>query len=113
MFEGADLGHVWGQAQIYEDQFAAVKGGQAGEATVTAFPGEVFAGTVAFIDPAFDAASRTVNVRYDLENPDLRLRPGMFARVTLTTRVADTQAFRGRTAIRRANQSASPEEQKV
>jgi Cu(I)/Ag(I) efflux system membrane fusion protein len=102
MFEIADLRHVWVQAQVYEDQFAVVKVGQSVEASVEAYPGEVFSGTVGFIDPAFDPTTRTVNVRYDLENPDLRLRPGMFARVTLKTPVADTPAFRARARARTA-----------
>jgi Cu(I)/Ag(I) efflux system membrane fusion protein len=58
----------------------------------------VFRGTVAFKDPALNPATRTLNVRYDLENPDGRLRPGMFATVTLRTPVAETPAFRGRLA---------------
>jgi Cu(I)/Ag(I) efflux system membrane fusion protein len=60
LFEVADLSHVWIQAQVYEDQFALVKVGQAVEATVRAYPGEVFKGTVAFIDPALNPATRTV-----------------------------------------------------
>ena len=52
MFEVADLDHVWIKAQVYEDQVALVRVGQAVEATVEAFPGEVFPGTVAFIDPS-------------------------------------------------------------
>jgi Cu(I)/Ag(I) efflux system membrane fusion protein len=113
MFEVADLRHVWVQAQVYEDQFAAVRVGQAVEASVEAFPGEAFGGTVGFIDPAFDPATRTVNVRYDLENADLRLRPGMFARVTLRTPVADTPAFRARAQARARAAAARPMEGKV
>ena len=114
MFEVADLRHVWVQAQVYEDQFAAVKLGQSVDATVAAFPGEVFSGTVGFIDPSFDPSTRTVNVRYDLANPDLRLRPGMFARVTLMTPLADTPAFRTRSAQRSGRPTGgSAEEQKV
>ena len=109
MFEVADLSHVWVTAQVYEDEFAAVKVGQAVAASVAAFPGEVFAGTLAFIDPAFDPATRTVNVRYDLENPGLRLRPGMFAWVTPRRPWWPTPPpSRGRAAIRRASRSASP-----
>ncbi|MFO0909520.1 MAG: efflux RND transporter periplasmic adaptor subunit [Isosphaeraceae bacterium] len=98
MFEVADLSHVWVQAQVYEDQFALVAVGQSVEATVEAYPGEVFQGRVAFIDPALNPQTRTVGVRYDLENPDGRLRPGMFATVTLQTPIAETPAFRNRIA---------------
>jgi Cu(I)/Ag(I) efflux system membrane fusion protein len=107
LFEVADLGRVWVQAQVFEDQIGKVKVGQAVEATVEAFPGETFRGTVAFIDPALDPATRTVNVRYDLENPDGRLRPGMFASVTLRTPVSEMPAFRERFARRPAARPAA------
>jgi Cu(I)/Ag(I) efflux system membrane fusion protein len=102
LFEVADLGHVWVQAAVFEDQIGKVQVGQAVEASVDAYPGSSFRGTVAFIDPALDPATRTVNVRYDLDNPDGRLLPGMFARVTLRTPVAQMPAFRERLARRSA-----------
>lgn len=113
MFEVADLSHVWVQAQVYEDQLALVKVGQAVEATVSAFPGEVFKGTVAFIDPALNPTTRTVQVRYDLDNAGGRLRPGMFATVTLKTPVAETPAFQGRVTTASAASAETPEAQKV
>jgi Cu(I)/Ag(I) efflux system membrane fusion protein len=108
MFEVADLSHVWVQAQVFEDRFAALKVGQAVEATVDAYPGEVFPGRVAFIDPALNPATRTVNVRYDLTNADHRLRPGMFATVALKVALADSPAVR-----RRAATASTSGEQKV
>ena len=98
MFEVADLSHVWVQAQVYEHQIGLVREGQAVEASVEAFPGRTFPGKVAFIQPTLDPATRTVEVRFDLENPGRRLRPGMFATVTLRTPVAETPAFQGRMA---------------
>jgi Cu(I)/Ag(I) efflux system membrane fusion protein len=99
MFEVADLSHVWVQAKIYEDQVDRVRLGQEVEATGESFPDEVFKGKVAFIDPAFDPTTRTVNVRYDLPNLEGRLRPGMYVTVSLKTPVADTPAFRTRLAV--------------
>jgi Cu(I)/Ag(I) efflux system membrane fusion protein len=84
LFEIADLSCVWVHAQVYEDQLARVRVGQAVEAVVPAFPGEVFAGRVALVAPALDPATRTAAVRFDLENPNHRLRPGMFATVTVS-----------------------------
>jgi Cu(I)/Ag(I) efflux system membrane fusion protein len=97
MFEVADLDRVWVKAQVYEDQVGLVREGQAVEATVEAFPGQSFMGEVAFIQPRVDPATRTIEVRYDINNPDHRLLPGMFATVTLKTPVAETPLFRGRT----------------
>ena len=90
MFEVADLTHVWVQAQVYEHQMGLVREGQPAEATVEAFPGEAFPGRLAFIQPTIDPATRTVEVRFDLENPGNRLRPGMFASVTLKMLPAET-----------------------
>jgi membrane fusion protein, copper/silver efflux system len=98
MFEIADLGHVWVQAQVFEHQLSLVREGQAVEATVDAYPGRKFPGRVQFIQPTLDPATRTVEVRFDVENPDRQLRPGMFATVTLKTPVADGPAFRGKLA---------------
>ena len=98
MFEVADLSHVWVQAQVYEDQVGLVRVGQSVEAKVEAYPGEVFAGTVAFKDPALNPTTRTLNVRYDLANSDGRLQPGMYATVTLKTPVADMPVVRERLA---------------
>ncbi len=98
MFEVANLTHVWVKAQVFENQFPLVSVGQTVEASVEAYPGEVFPGKVAFIDPVLNPQTRTVSVRYNLENADLRLRPGMFATVTLKTPVSDTPAFRSRFA---------------
>jgi Cu(I)/Ag(I) efflux system membrane fusion protein len=98
MFEIADLHTVWVQARVYERQVALVREAQAVEATVEALPGEVFPGKVEFIQPHLDPETRTVEVRYSLINPGHRLRPGMFATVTLKTPVADTPAFRAKLA---------------
>jgi Cu(I)/Ag(I) efflux system membrane fusion protein len=90
MFEIADLGTVWVKARIFEDEVGLVHRGQAVEATVGAFPGRVFPGKLDFVFPRLDPATRTVEVRYDLDNSGLRLLPGMFATVTLKTPVAQT-----------------------
>ncbi len=101
MFEVADLTHVWVQAQVFEHQMGLVREGQGAEATVEAFPGETFPGVLAFIQPTLDPSTRTVEVRFDLANHDNRLRPGMFASVTLKTPIAETPAFRSRLAAKR------------
>jgi Cu(I)/Ag(I) efflux system membrane fusion protein len=93
MFEIAALDTVWVKARIFEDEVGLVQMGQAVEATVEAFPGQVFPGKVEFVFPHLDPATRTVEVRYDLDNPGRRLRPGMFATVTLKTPLVRTPMF--------------------
>ena len=119
MFEIADLTHLWVQAQLFEDQIGLVRVGQAVEARVETYPGQIFRGVVAFRDPVLNPQTRTVNVRYDLDNADGRLMPGMFATVTFATPVANTPAFRDRlaqvplTKDRTRRVSLSVEEQKL
>lgn len=93
MFEVADLDTVWVQAQVYEHELGLVEPGQPVEAHVEAFPGRTFPGRVEFIQPHLDPATRTVEVRFALENADHRLRPGMFATVELKTPVAHLPEF--------------------
>src|SRR5262249_31221873 len=76
LFEVADLGRVWVDAQVFEDQLWRVEVGCPVEATVPAWPGAVFSGRVTLIAPVLDPASRTAAVRFELDNPDHRLRPG-------------------------------------
>ncbi len=108
MFEVADLHTVWVKAQVYEADVGLVRVGQAVEATVEAFPGRTFPGRVAFVQPHLDPATRTVEVRYDLDNPGHALRPGMFATVTLTTPVADTPMFRAAARPEAGKQEVCP-----
>src|SRR5262249_45285528 len=67
---------------VYEDQLAFLKEGLPVRATTKAFPGRVFEGKVAFIHPHLDAATRTLRVRFNMDNPRHDLRPGMYASVT-------------------------------
>lgn len=50
--------------------------------TTTAFPGVEFKGTIEVIEPVVDKATRSVRIIAHVNNPDLRLRPGMSANVS-------------------------------
>jgi Cu(I)/Ag(I) efflux system membrane fusion protein len=101
MFEVVDLHRVWIKARVFEDQGGLVHVGQAVEAKVEGLPG-TFAGAVEFIQPHLDPATRTVEVRFGLDNPGHLLRPGMFATVTIKSPVAEAPAFRSKLAGRKA-----------
>jgi Cu(I)/Ag(I) efflux system membrane fusion protein len=51
--------------------------------TLSYLPGERFSATVSYVYPYLDAATRTGHVRLELPNPDGKLRPDMYAEVTL------------------------------
>jgi membrane fusion protein, copper/silver efflux system len=97
MFEIVDLDTVWLQAQVFEHQLSLIHEGQDAIASVEAFPGEDFVGRLEFIQPHLDPTTRTVEVRYAIPNPGHRLRPGMFATLTLKAPMAGMPAFAHRT----------------
>jgi len=67
-----------------ERNLAAIREGFPVAVTVDAFPGEAFAGRIYAIDPQVDINGRSLKVRARLANPDLKLRPGLFARVVVS-----------------------------
>lgn len=69
---------------IPETQASRLAAGQSLDITVEALPGETFHGTVFALDPQLDVGGRAVNLRATIPNPDMKLKPGMFARVVLT-----------------------------
>jgi len=83
----ADLSTVWLKAEIYEFDLAWVAIGQPAQVEVEGLPGQSFAGTVAFVDPVVNEATRTVGVRVNLPNLAGRLRPGMFAHARLRSQL--------------------------
>ena len=103
LYDVADLSTVWIEAQIYEDDIPFLPTARAGEATDTdgldviattrAFPNEVFHGKLTFTYPHVDEATRTVTVRFELDNPDHKLRPGSTATVTLKVKPQDLPMF--------------------
>nr|WP_316643971.1 efflux RND transporter periplasmic adaptor subunit [uncultured Roseateles sp.] len=78
------LGQVWLEAAVPEAQAGAIQAGQAVEARLSAFPGEVWRGKVAAVLPESNRETRTLRVRIALPNPQQRLKAGMFAQVTLS-----------------------------
>ncbi len=84
LFRLAGLDTVWVEAEIYESELPLLRVGDRAEVTFPYLPGRSFGGTIDFIYPYLDAASRTGRVRIQLPNHGLELKPDMFANVTLT-----------------------------
>lgn len=70
---------------LVERDLRRVLVGASGVVDVDAFPGERFQGRVARIAPVLDPATRTAEMEIEIPNPTRRLKPGMYARVSLTT----------------------------
>ncbi len=71
---------------VPETFLAALSPGLEIEAKAAAYPGEVFRGKVASIDPLVDPVTRAATARAIIPNPDLRLRPGMLMTVEVRQR---------------------------
>ena len=79
LYRIADLSELWVQLDAYESDLPLLRVGQTVHLDVRALPGEDLTGEVSFIDPVVDPRTRTARVRVAIDNPDGRLRPGMFA----------------------------------
>ena len=74
---------VWINADIYESEIGFVGMGQRAVATTEAYPGEAFTGRVSYIWPHMTQETRTLKVRLEFPNSDLRLKPEMYTNVEL------------------------------
>lgn len=85
LYRLADLRTVWVDGQIFEHDLALVRTGQRVSVEIQAYPGERWPGSVTYVYPLVDAATRTARIRVALANPGQRLKPGMFSTVHLTS----------------------------
>lgn len=83
LYKIGDLSSIWVIADIYEYEIPLVQAGQKAAITLSYFPGESFEGTATYIYPSVDPRTRTAKVRFDLPNPEFRLKPEMWASVEL------------------------------
>lgn len=85
-----DLSKMQVLADIDEADVGKLKEGMRAEVVVDAFPGEKFAGTVTQVrySPNTVAGVVTYSAVIDVDNPELKLRPGMTATVSIRTREA-------------------------
>jgi membrane fusion protein (multidrug efflux system) len=68
---------------VPQQALARLKVKQAVSATVDAYPGVSFTGTIASVNSKVDTASRNVQIRASFANADRRLVPGMYANVDI------------------------------
>jgi len=78
LMDMADLSVVWVWADFYQNEAAMLKPGLPVTITTSAYPDEKFSGKIAAIDAFLNADRRTVRVRLDIDNPDIKLRPEMY-----------------------------------
>ena len=84
----ADLSQVWVKLDAYESDLTWLRYGQEVTFETVAYPGEVFTGMLTFIDPVLNSRTRTVKIRVSLPNADGRLKPEMFVKAIVHSRMA-------------------------
>lgn len=92
-----DLDPIKVEVQVLEAELGFLTEGRRAEVRFAAYPGEVFIGSVETINPVVDPDSRTGRVTVLLANTDQRIKPGMYAEVSL-----DAEALPDRILVPRA-----------
>lgn len=85
IYDVADLSTVWVVANVYESDIKYIKSGQTAQIYSTAYPDEVIGAKINFINPIFNPESRTLEVRIDVSNRDMKLKPDMYLKVKINT----------------------------
>lgn len=83
LFRIADLSTVWVEPAIFEADISLVRVGQTAEVSFDASPGITFDARITFIYPTLDERTRTLRIRVEVPNPELRIKPGMYGTVRI------------------------------
>ena len=79
-----DISSVRLVANVVERDLRLVNAGDPAQVEVDAFPGESFKGRIARVAPVLDPATRTAEIEIEVPNAGFRLKPGMYARMSVT-----------------------------
>ncbi|AGY56606.1 efflux RND transporter periplasmic adaptor subunit [Gloeobacter kilaueensis] len=85
MFAVADLSEVWLVGQVFEQDIPRVHTGLPVSVRIDSYPGKTFTGRLDYVAAALDPDTRTLAVRATVYNREGRLKPAMFARMTIAT----------------------------
>jgi Cu(I)/Ag(I) efflux system membrane fusion protein len=105
LYKIADLSEVWIEAEIFEADLALVHEGMAATVSFTGLPGLTYSGRVEYVYPTLEEQSRTMRARVSLPNPGGRIRPGMYATVTLEQALGEVFTI-PRSAVLRTGEKA-------
>jgi membrane fusion protein, copper/silver efflux system len=99
LYRMADLSRVWVEADLYEQDLRFVRLGGEAKVEIAAYPGERFDGRVSYVYPEVRPEARTGRVRVELANPGGRIKPGMFATVSVRGAAAEREVTVPRDAV--------------
>ena len=86
MYRMADLSSIWAFAHVYDGDAPWLSPGLTAEMDLPYNPGKVYRGTIDYIYPYLDRASRDIKIRLVFPNRDLKLKPQMYANIRLSAR---------------------------
>jgi membrane fusion protein, copper/silver efflux system len=89
LFTVTDLSRVWVEGEVYEYEAPLVRPGQKARVTLAYDPAHVHLARIAYVYPYLNTDSRTLRVRFELDNPGLALKPGMYADIELDVQAAE------------------------
>ena len=94
-----DLDPIKVEVQVLESEVGYLAPGRDATILFSAFPDEVFSGTVETINPVVEQSTRTARVTVRVPNPEARILPGMYARVSIEAREFPGRLMVPRSAI--------------
>jgi Cu(I)/Ag(I) efflux system membrane fusion protein len=93
LYRITDLDAVWIWADLYESEIELVAIGQTAAISLASAPGRTFTAVVAYVSPTMEPATRTLRVRFDIDNRGHPLKPGMYATVVLEAPLGEVLAL--------------------
>jgi RND family efflux transporter MFP subunit len=94
-----DLDPIRVQVQVLEGELAHLAPGGRAQVRFSAYPDEVFTGTIATINPLVEEQTRTAKVTVVVPNPGGRILPGMYAKVEVEAQRIPDRILVPRSAI--------------
>ncbi len=88
LFEVIDLTSVWIMFDAYESDLPWIKVNDKIAFSLKSLPGKTYSGSISYIDPFINAKTRVAQVRVEIQNPELTLKPEMFANGVLESQLA-------------------------
>jgi Cu(I)/Ag(I) efflux system membrane fusion protein len=93
LYQVTDLSAVWIWGEIYENEIGLVTSGQTATITLPSAPGRPRQAVVSYVNPTVEPTTRTLRVRFDVDNRDGALKPGMYATIELETPLGEILAL--------------------
>jgi RND family efflux transporter MFP subunit len=84
-----DLSHVWIMADVFESDIADIRTGHSALVTFSNSAAPPISARVNYIQPQVDPTTRTLQVRLDAANPNMRMKPDMFVNVEFKASTAE------------------------